>query len=227
MPKKCWLCGADATAHYEMFKPNPEREHFLEEDSYLRDRDFMYKECHQREYCESCFNKVGSERKAQLKEYVRLKNILMVERAVRSFERQNADIYEYKEAIESVQEYFSEHPEKFDSSQEVLAAIVLIYNHIETKVQYRVGKYRVDFFLPKLMTCLEIDGERHRTKKTYDSNRDTEIKQILGEGYDVVRIPTKYIDQNAKQLVEAIKLMRIERITGKMQPIKSSVIKHI
>lgn len=72
------------------------------------------------------------------------------------------------------------------------------------------------------MTCLEIDGDLHRAKKEYDSNRDTEIKQILGEGYDVVRIQTKYIDQNAQKLVEAIKLVRVERITGKMQPIKKT-----
>lgn len=223
MPKKCWLCGEDATAHFEMWKPNPEIADYLERDSFVRCRDYAYTECHQREYCEKCFESVTTARSEQLKEYVRLKNILMVERALRSLEHQNADIYEYKEAIDAVQEYFTEHPEKFESSQEVLSAIILVHNRIETKVQYHVGKYRVDFFLPELMTCLEIDGELHRTKKTYDSNRDAEIKQMLGEGYDVVRIPTKYIDQNAQRLVDAIKQVRIERITGKTQPIKKTV----
>lgn len=223
MPNICWICGEPATAHYEMYRAIPEILERYEPGEYMRARDIAFTECHQREYCEKCFKEVDEQHKANVNEYVRLKAILMHERAVRSLEHQKAKLLDYKEAINDVREYMLEKPEKIESSQEALAAIILIHNRIETKVQYHVGKYRVDFFLPELMTCLEIDGELHRTKKTYDSNRDAEIKQMLGEGYDVVRIPTKYIDQNAQRLVDAIKQVRIERITGKTQPIKKTV----
>ena len=51
---------------------------------------------------------------------------------------------------------------------------------------------------------LEIDGERHKNRKKYDSERDAYIKQQLGYGWDIIRIKTEYLDMNASRLVDAI-----------------------
>ena len=47
-------------------------------------------------------------------------------------------------------------------------------------------------------------GERHQHRKSYDSKRDVFIKNALGSGWEIVRIDTKYLDKNAKQLLNAI-----------------------
>ncbi|KYD23275.1 hypothetical protein B4109_3201 [Geobacillus stearothermophilus] len=45
----------------------------------------------------------------------------------------------------------------------------------------------------------------HDYSKLKDSKRDVKIINELGTGWEVVRIPTKYIEQNVKMLVPAIK----------------------
>ena len=128
----------------------------------------------------------------------------MFRKAVELLEKQHTDMYEYQEAIEVVSDFLEDNVDKFDSSYEVLTAIVLVQNRIYSKMQYRVGKYQVDFLLPDLLVVLEIDGERHRHKKDYDSVRDREIKKTLGPHWEIIRIPTERLDTNAKKIPEAI-----------------------
>ena len=71
-------------------------------------------------------------------------------------------------------------------------------------MQYKIGRYQVDFLLPEIGVVLEIDGDRHKYKKNYDNARDAYIKKQLGYGWDIVRIKTEYLDKNASKLVEAI-----------------------
>lgn len=188
MPK-CWKCGNAEIALNE---------------SYVYDGM-------QRCYCKDCLAEVSGQYKNDLKEYIRLKKKLMFERAVRIMERQSLDIYDYQEAIQAVEEFAREKPDKFDSAYEMIAAIILIDNEIECKLQQKVGKYQCDFCIPSMKVILEIDGERHDHKKRYDSARDSEIMATLGSGWNIVRIKTDYLDQKAELLVEAIKAVVAER----------------
>jgi very-short-patch-repair endonuclease len=198
--KTCWKCGKqNPTMHFDLFELEQHGENLV-----------SHNDIHQREYCEDCFKEVSEQYYSKKAEYIRLKHYLMFERAIRMFERQNADAYEYKQAIEAVQEFSSEHPEKFESSHEILAAIILVYNEIAAHVQYNVGKYRVDFCIPQLKIILEIDGYMHEYKPKHDNNRDIDIRNILGKDWETIRIPTKYIEKNAELLVEAIKTMKSE-----------------
>ena len=149
-------------------------------------------------------DRIEEEEKAELKEYIRLKKKSMFLRACYILEKQKTDMYEYKEAIDIVEEFIKENPDKVDSAYEVLAAIVLVHNKIHAKMQQKVGKYQVDFMLPELLTVLEIDGDRHKHRKKYDNNRDRKIKELLGPHWEVVSIKTEYLDQNAKALPKAI-----------------------
>lgn len=191
----CWICGKPAT-----------------KKSILQEQDVLgYKPIGKRFFCDECFEKFYAEHSADRKEYIRLKKKLMFERAVRMFERQDIDIYEYKEAIEAVQEFNAENLNKFDSSHEIVAAIVLIYNEVQTKTQFPVGRYRVDFYLPELKIVLEVDGDRHKHKKIIDNERDFKIREILGADHEIIRVETELIEQNAELLVEAIKSIKRER----------------
>lgn len=195
--RKCWNCGKTAT----VFPPVT----FWSYGGAYRD------EKQQRGYCEECAKAVAEQYSADKREYIRLKKTLMFERAVRSLEHQNIDIYDYEDAIKAVQDYSMKNLEKLESSDEMIAAIILVDNEIRTEVGKAIGRYRVDFYLPELKAILEIDGERHAGKLYYDNERDIEIRKILGADWEVVRIKTGYLEQNAELLVEAIKAIIAEK----------------
>jgi len=195
--EECWICGGTAT-----------KKSIMREADIVGLTDIIGKRC----FCDKCFDSFYKEYYADRKEYVRLKKKLMFERAVRILERQDIDIYEYKEAIEAVQEYNTENPNKFDSSHEIVTAIILVNNEVETKIQYPVENYRVDFYLPEYKIVLEVDGERHKHKKQADNERDLKIRNVLGLDHEIIRIQTERIEENAELLLEAAKSIKAERI---------------
>lgn len=200
---KCWICGGEAT-----------ETRVIEYDGLsMVPKDLSpYTRC----YCKKCREEVDEKEKRERTLYIRLKKHEMFLKACNILEKQHTNMYEYKEAIEAVEEFVEERPDKFDSSYEVLAAIVLVHNRIYCKMQYKVGSYQVDFCLPELGVILEIDGERHQYKKKQDSERDKFIKKELGPGWDIIRIKTDYLDQNAKKLPTAINKVIDYRETGRV-----------
>ena len=195
--RKCWNCGKAAT----VFPPV----YFMAYGGAYRD------EKQQRGYCEECAKAVAEQHAADKLEYLRLKKKLMFERAVRTLEHQKLDIYEYKDAIDAVQDYAMSNLEKLDSSDEMIAAIILVDNELQTTIGKSIGRYKVDFFIPELKAILEVDGERHSGKLYYDNERDIEIRKTLGQEWEIVRIKTEYIEENAEMLVEAIKAIVAEK----------------
>lgn len=186
----CYICGKPATET---------RPHF-NGYSWVTPKMSKYRRC----YCKECL-KVEEEKTAEEhKLYVKLKKREMFRKAVKLLEDQHTDMYDYKESIEVVKDFLEGNPDKFDSSYEVLTAIVLVHNRIYAKMQYKIGKYQVDFLLPDMMVGLEIDGERHKHKRDYDSVRDREIKKLLGSHWEIIRIPTERLDADAKKIPEAI-----------------------
>lgn len=186
----CWICGKTATRTRQ----------FYDGFSWIEPEPSKYHRC----YCEECFETELSTEQEERKLYVKLRKREMFRKAVDLLEKQHTNMYEYREAVAVVSDFLEDNVDKFDSSYEVLTAIVLVQNRIYSKMQYRVGKYQVDFLLPDLLVVLEIDGERHKHKKDYDSVRDKEIKEMLGPHWEIIRIPTDRLDKNAKKIPEAI-----------------------
>lgn len=162
-------------------------------------------------YCDECEEIVKERQASEKKEYIRLKIQMMYERALTLLERQIIDFNSYEQAIKAVEEFARENPSKFDSSYEMIAAVILINEKISAKLQYKIGNYRVDFYLPKLKCILEVDGERHKHKLLEDSNRDIKIRQTLGPEWEVVRIPVEYLEKNARVLPKAIIELKKEK----------------
>lgn len=199
--RKCWICGAQAT---RALRPNntvliaPELG--LQEE--IRTS---------RQFCEKCYEEHSRKIVDLEEEYGRLKKKLMLERAIRTLEKQHIDLYTIKDIIDQMGEYVEENPQKFDSAPEMIAAIMLIANGFKIKAQYKIDTYTVDFLIPGLKVVLEVDGYLHKFKVSSDSIRDIKIRSILGDDWEVVRIPVKYIEANAKQLVAAILSMKAEK----------------
>ena len=195
---KCWVCGKPATTT----RPIDDMGLEIPELS-------TYRRC----YCDECMSKAYQTEAEERRQFAKLRKREMLRKACRILENQNTDMYEYKEAIEVVTDFIEANVDKIDSSYEAVAAIVLVHNRIHAKMQYKVGKYQVDFLLPDLMVVLEIDGERHKHKKEYDRMRDRRIREILGEEWQIVRIDTDNLDKNAKKLPEAIYRVIEYRVT--------------
>ena len=188
---KCWICGKPAT-----------KTRVVTRDIF----GFNEKQVSPfyRSYCDDCKAEVERKEQEDKELYVRLRKREMFRKACDLLEKQNTNMYKYKEAIEVVEDFLEKNLDKFDSSYEVLAAIILVYNRMYCKMQYKIGKYQIDFLLPDIGVALEIDGDRHRYNQIKDNARDRDIREILGPGWDIVRIKTEYLDKNAKKLPQAI-----------------------
>ena len=180
---KCWNCNIE-----------------LNEAEINRDQYHPFGRC----YCDKCFNEITNQEAEEREIYIKLKKKEMYKKALHILELQNVKMYDIKEAAEVVKAKVESDPDKFDSSYEVLTAIVLVYNHIYSKLQYKIGKYQVDFLLPEIGVVLEIDGDRHRYNKVRDNNREIDIRNALGPGWDIVRIKTSWLDRKAMAIPEAI-----------------------
>lgn len=216
MAKTCWICGKE-NAEYSISTDTWLSNDELSEIAATRDKlriEAIYKKhegASRRMYCHECFAKVRAEHSHDKDEYLHYKKKLMLERAVRSLEKQALDIYMYKDIISDLWEYIKEQPDKFDSSYEMIAAIILIENEIKSKMQYKVGRYRVDFLVPEYKIALEIDGGLHENTLYRDNTRDIELRRALGADWETVRIGTKYLDQNAKALPDAMFAIKEEK----------------
>lgn len=213
--KKCWVCGAD-NADYsfdvDIWRPDDELSDKVLERERLKRKDInSNNDVSMRCFCKECYHRHIEAINRQRNEYVLLKKKLMLERAVRCLEKQAVDIYKYKDIISDMEEYIEENPNKFDSSHEMIAAIILIDNEIKSKMQYKVGNYRVDFLIPEYKIVLEIDGGLHKNTLYHDNQRDIELRKILGMDWEVVRIGTQYIEQNARALIDAMFAVKEEK----------------
>jgi very-short-patch-repair endonuclease len=195
---KCWVCGKKATITKKQAVSQYSDYEILKQGT--RERIEFTRRC----YCDICYDEYARTLASENELYLQLQCKRMMESAIEMLEHQNLDIWQYKEAIEAVAEYKLEHPEKFDSAGEIIAAIMLIQNHIRIKPQYKIERFQVDFLLPDEKIILEIDGFLHKHKQGTDSVRDEKIQKILGSEWQIVRLPESGIKKNARKIVKAI-----------------------
>ena len=181
---KCWRCGNTVK---------------LDEDQ------------NERVYCEECQGLVRDEHKDLIRRYADLKRAVMVETAVRKMERAGMYMQDYYDIAKTIKVEIDAKEDRFLSADEIIAAMVLQSYNIEYEANKRIGSYAVDFFLPDMHVCLEIDGDRHESKRISDSKRDIEIRQELGAEWEVIRIKTNYLEKDPEKLLDAIDALYAEK----------------
>ncbi|MBC1230538.1 DUF559 domain-containing protein [Listeria booriae] len=170
-----------------------------------------------RNLCVECQQQYRQKIEQTKQEYIGYKIEVTLERAIHLIEKQekcSMRMEEYLDAYEAVSEFFRNDSNKFDSAHEVMACIELLRNGVKVQAQQKIGRKRVDFILPDLKVVLEIDGGLHRFKVGKDSERDVFILNTLNKddsGWEIIRIPTKLIGVNIRQLLPAIKALYKER----------------
>jgi len=165
-----------------------------------------------RAFCPECFEEHKQKHLEIVKKYANLKTKIMFETALRILEKSGIAVNKYQDSAFAVIESALSDTEKFLSSYEIIAAIILEHNGYDYKSNYTIGRYRVDFYIPELKVCLEIDGSFHNGKEIRDNKRDVEIRNTLGKEWEVLRIATKYLDQNAPMLIKAIEELKKEKL---------------
>ena len=173
-----------------------------------------------RAYCDDCKKEVKTRNKERMDEYLKLKTEVMFDRALRVMEEQpKVNINDYLEEADIVLEFALSDFSKFASSDEMIVAMELLKNRIHMKKEFKILRYRVDFLLPDYKVALGVDGKLHDFKIEKDSARDIKILNELNKndtGWEIIRIPTKYIRENIPQLIPAIEaLLEERRVTRK------------
>lgn len=194
---KCWICGKEGATEHRGFGKK----------KYGCTVPFKK----QRHYCSECFEKEQERLQVEKAEYIKAKADMMLERAIRLIEKCDVNIYDYKEEIDTIAEFIAEKPEKFKSADEVITAIMLLWNRVDMKINHNVGRKIVDFYLPEHKIALEIDGHLHQNKVYADSQRDELVRLTLGKEWEVVRISAKYVEQNPEMIWEAVKEIKNQK----------------
>jgi very-short-patch-repair endonuclease len=171
---------------------------------------------HQRQFCPECFEKYKSEHDALVKEYANIKLKIMHETALRKLEKSRDcfDFRDFREAIEAVEQMERIKPDAFLSSEEIITAISLYSLGYDFKVNYKILKYKVDFYLPEEKIILEVDSSLHDigNTKLKDGRRDVEIRYELGNEWEIVRISTSFVAQHPLMIAnKAIEMANKQR----------------
>lgn len=207
MAVKCWECGKDVD-----YDTRAAWQDYLLTYENARHKAKQYPDAPwKRIYCDSCVSAVRATRAENKRIYIEYKTKITIERMMELLERQAIDIYKYQAAISAVIDFATEHPEKFESSDEMIAAAMMINRRIPIKLQHRVERYSIDMLVTAWKCAVEIDGERHKDKLLYDSNRDISLRSILGADWEIVRIPTDLIEKNATMFPEAVLRLKAEK----------------
>lgn len=158
-----------------------------------------------RRFCESCEREHIERYKGVVEEYSIIKNRVMFERAMRLMEKAGCAMTKYKRFATAVKRHSAENTEQYRSADEMIAAVVLLSVGLDFEMNKQIGRYNVDLFIPGLFVCVEIDGDRHKYSKKEDGRRDLELRHTLGSKWEIVRIPTKYLEKSPEKIVDAIK----------------------
>ena len=182
---RCWRCGKPVYSEYEPRK---------------------------RVYCSDCEAAQKEEHAKLIEEYSRLKIQVMYENALRIMEKSGqCYMHEYLDSAKRVLSKALDNTENFMSAHEMVVAIILDNYGFQYDVNFKILSYRVDFYIPEFRACLEVDGAQHSHKLEYDSRRDIELRNVLGAEWEVVRIKTKYIEENPEKIVDAIEALSNEK----------------
>lgn len=132
-----------------------------------------------------------------------------IEKAARSFYYKSISYAEEKEKIvaKMIDDGF-----RFNSADEVCLAMQFEKQNVRYFPNYKIGKHKVDFFLPDIKIIVEVDGEMYHTDDDKEFLRERSIMANVGESYEIVRVSAEYItDFMIYDTVDTLKFVRDKR----------------
>lgn len=155
------------------------------------------------EYCKGLIKK-----KEKIIEYERLESVktkkeIKFEKATEEIRRQSNDFRSYKNAIDIARQ----RAELYGSVPEAMVAIELIKCGYLIIPQQKIGRYKVDFAIPKEKIIIEVDGETYH-KNGINGDREATIQFSLGLDWKIIHIPAEKIRKNiskTKLIIDRLK----------------------
>lgn len=144
--------------------------------------------------CDYCKSKIKKKKICKYEE-IKTKCDVRYEKAVEEIKKQSKDFSDYEKSIRIAET----RNEKYGSIPEAMVAIELIKNGYSIIPQQKIGKYKVDFLIPKEKIVVEVDGELYH-KNDFKKNREAEIQIILGFDWKIIHIPAEKIRKDIKKL---------------------------
>lgn len=164
-----------------------------------------------RVYCEECKSLDAEEFEALKTQNALTRRKIMVHTAIRKMEWHGVFMHEYRDIAHDMMQRIIAGEVDFRSADEVIAAMVLESYNIPYEANRKMGGNVVDFYIPSMHVCLEIDGERHKWSKSRDGKRDIALRDMLGPQWEIIHIQTCYLEKNPERLVDAIDAMYAEK----------------
>lgn len=151
--------------------------------------------------CDKCRymrkKKIQAKEKIDL-EGVQTKNEIKFEKAIEEMKKQVIWNAKYKGCAEVAKKRV----EFYGSIPEMMVAIQLLYLGYRITPQQKIGKYRVDFLIPRKKIVLEIDGKIFHAKQ--NSNREATIQLSLGLDWNIIHIPAELIRNDILKLEQIL-----------------------
>lgn len=129
--------------------------------------------------------------------------------AVRRVREQVKDFSKYEHAVEIARKRV----EKYGSIPEAMMAIGLLQAKFAITPQQRIGKYNVDFLIPKHKAIVEVDGGIYHTNMEREARRDLYLKAALGFDWVVIHVPAERIEQS---VVKSVMYVQSRVIRGQL-----------
>lgn len=155
--------------------------------------------------CDKCKAKKAQHKKEVEKAWfdvIETKGERRYNKALDKIQNQVKDFSEYDKAIRIARKA----QDKYGSVPEAMVAVELIRLGYSFVPQQKIGRYHVDFYIPKIKTVIEVDGaifHEHRQ----EGERDIKIRQTLGWSTAIIHIPAEWISKHIQRLGETIDKM--------------------
>lgn len=122
------------------------------------------------------------------------------DKAVEKIRGQVYDFDKYERAIELCER----RAESFGSIPEAMVAIELVKLGYKVIPQQKIGRYKVDFYLPDENIVIEVDGSLYHVNKTKEAERDFAIERMIKGDVLIIHLPAELVQKKIWKLKDAI-----------------------
>jgi very-short-patch-repair endonuclease len=162
-------------------------------------------------YCEECRRLDEEEHEALKAENAVIRKKIMFDTAIQKMEFGHVYMHEYCDIAKNLKSRILADTVDFRSADELIAAMVLESYNVQYEANKKIDGNVVDFYIPSMYVCLEIDGDRHKWSMEHDSKRDIKLRNYLGPEWEIIHIPTDSLEKNPERLVDAIEALYKEK----------------
>lgn len=145
-----------------------------------------------------------------------LKQFKTIDRGQKKIEKAASRFYhkpiKYNEEKENIVTKMIDDGFRFNSADEVCLAMQLEKQNIKYFLNYKIGKHKVDFFLPEAKFIVEVDGEMYHTDEDKGFLRERAIMACVEPSFEIIRIPTHCITECLiYDVIDSLKFVRDKR----------------